>query len=172
MGRHTFHRARPYRRYRCGRQRVYRRTGYCRTPGPPRRSSCSSDIIPTTPITPTQSQELEVIKKTISFDSQGGSSVISISVKVGDKATKPNAPEKVGYTFSGWYKESSCVNEWNFETETVLEDITLYAKWTVVDNPTPNPAPAPLKSFTIKFVTNCSDVVADETDNHVSDSEE
>lgn len=74
-------------------------------------SSCSSDIIPTTPITPTQSQELEVIKKTISFDSQGGSSVISISVKVGDKATKPNAPEKVGYTFSGWYKESSCVNE-------------------------------------------------------------
>ena len=106
-------------------------------------SSCSSDIIPTTQITPTQSQEPEVIKKTISFDSQGGSSVISISVKVGDKATKPNAPEKVGYTFGGWYKESSCVNEWNFETETVLGDTTLYAKWTVVYNPTPNPDPQP-----------------------------
>lgn len=126
-------------------------------------SSCSSDIIPTTPITPTQSQEPEVIKKTISFDSQGGSSVISVSVKVGDKVTKPNNPEKTGYVFSGWYKEASCVNEWNFETETVLEDTTLYAKWTVVDNPTPNPDPSPLKSFTIKFVTNCSDVVADET---------
>lgn len=125
-------------------------------------SSCSSDIIPTTPITPTQSQEPEVIKKTISFDSQGGSSVISVSVKVGDKVTKPNNPEKTGYVFSGWYKEASCVNEWNFETETVLGDTTLYAKWTVVDNPTPNPDPTPLKSFTIKFVTNCSDVVADE----------
>ena len=125
-------------------------------------SSCSSDIIPTTPITPTQSQEPEVIKKTISFDSQGGSSVISVSVKVGDKVTKPNNPEKTGYVFSGWYKEASCVNEWNFETETVLGDTTLYAKWTVVDNPTPNPDPTPLKSFTIKFVTNCSDIVADE----------
>ena len=55
----------------------------------------------------------------------------------------PPNPEREGYTFGGWYKESECINKWNFETditgkEIVMEEnkvydtydgIYLYAKW-------------------------------------------
>ena len=46
----------------------------------------------------------------------------------------PEAPEKEGYEFGGWYKEEECENEWNFEedTFTLAEGQTvmkLYAKW-------------------------------------------
>ena len=32
---------------------------------------------------------------------------------------KPADPVREGYTFDGWYKESECINEWNFETDIV-----------------------------------------------------
>ena len=44
----------------------------------------------------------------------------------------PQEPEEEGYVFAGWYKDASCTKVWNFETDTVQEDITLYAKWNVV----------------------------------------
>lgn len=43
----------------------------------------------------------------------------------------PNVPVKTGYTFCGWYKEAKCVNTWDFETEKVTGDITLYAGWII-----------------------------------------
>jgi len=36
------------------------------------------------------------------------------------------------YTFGGWYKEAACANAWNFSTDTVTGNITLYAKWTYI----------------------------------------
>lgn len=55
----------------------------------------------------------------------------------------PPKPQRDGYIFGGWYKESECINEWNFATditgkEIVMEEnkvydtydgIYLYAKW-------------------------------------------
>ena len=57
----------------------------------------------------------------------------------------PPEPERKGYTFGGWYKESECINEWDFETdvlpeerteineegeeEVVYQETKLYAKW-------------------------------------------
>ncbi len=40
-------------------------------------------------------------------------------------------PEKEGNALVGWFKDQACTagNEWNFETDTVTEDLTLYAKW-------------------------------------------
>jgi len=67
---------------------------------------------------------------TITFDSKGGSSVTSQTVKKGNKATKPADPTRSGYTFAGWYKEEAYTNEFNFETTTITYDRTLYAKWT------------------------------------------
>ena len=67
---------------------------------------------------------------TITFDSQGGSAVNSQMVEEGEKATEPTAPTKEGYTFGGWYKESGCTNAWDFDTDTVTSDVTLFAKWT------------------------------------------
>ena len=65
----------------------------------------------------------------ITFESNGGSSVPMQTVKVGNKVTEPSAPVKDGYTFSGWYKESSLLNRYSFD-QPVSQHMTLYAKWT------------------------------------------
>lgn len=41
----------------------------------------------------------------------------------------PDNPKKEGFSFAGWYTDETCINEWNFETDTVKENITLFAKW-------------------------------------------
>ena len=71
---------------------------------------------------------------TVTFDSQGGSAVSSQMVADGGLATEPTAPTKTDDTFGGWYKELECTNAWNFASDTVIFDVTLYAKWTA--NPT------------------------------------
>ncbi len=68
---------------------------------------------------------------TITFNTQGGSSIASTDVLSGDKITRPADPTRSGYTFGGWYKEAACTNAWNFGTGTVSANLTLYAKWTV-----------------------------------------
>jgi len=67
---------------------------------------------------------------TVTFNSQGGSAVSSQTVNHGGKVSKPTDPTKTGYAFAGWYKESGCTNAWDFATDTVTSNITLYAKWT------------------------------------------
>jgi lactocepin len=67
---------------------------------------------------------------TVKFNSQGGSSVSSKTAIYGNTITAPKSPTRSGYSFAGWYKESSCKNAWNFSKDTVTKDITLYAKWT------------------------------------------
>lgn len=53
----------------------------------------------------------------------------------------PENPTREGYTFGGWYKESECVNVWDFEKDAlpeiqydeqgirVYQETKLYAKW-------------------------------------------
>ena len=70
---------------------------------------------------------------TVTFDSQGGSTVDSATgVSAGATITAPASPTKSGFTFGGWYKEASYVTLWNFGTDKVTANITLYAKWTAV----------------------------------------
>lgn len=47
--------------------------------------------------------------------------------------TKPADPKANGYTFDGWYKDKAFKNAWNFTTERVDSDMTLYAKWHPTD---------------------------------------
>jgi len=63
------------------------------------------------------------------FDSMGGSSVASQKVKIGSKATVPEAPKKDGYTFNYWCTDSACTNQFNFLTTPINAPLTLYAKW-------------------------------------------
>ena len=65
-----------------------------------------------------------------------GSSQYAMQV-VKDKASAPDTPVKSGYTFGGWYKDSTLQTPWDFANDTVTADTTLYAKWTA--NP---PAPS------------------------------
>lgn len=73
------------------------------------------------------SNEFEVCR--VSFDSQGGSPVAAVDVAKGLKVGEPKAPIRDGYEFAGWYRESECINEWNFISSVVHSQITLYAKW-------------------------------------------
>ena len=67
---------------------------------------------------------------TVTFNANGhGDAPANQDVASGGKITKPSDPTDQGYTFEGWYKEAECTNAWNFETDTVIADTTLYAKW-------------------------------------------
>jgi uncharacterized repeat protein (TIGR02543 family) len=67
----------------------------------------------------------------VTFDVQGhGTAPDNQSVDSGAKVVKPDDPSASGYAFGGWFKEAGCTNVWNFETDTVTANTTLYAKWT------------------------------------------
>ena len=67
---------------------------------------------------------------TVTFNSNGGSAVANQSVTSGDKASKPTDPTRSGYTFAGWYSNSTFTTAYDFNIP-VTANITLYAKWTV-----------------------------------------
>lgn len=73
--------------------------------------------------------EAQIARYTVSFDSNGGSAVASVQVNDGDKLTAPTQPVKETYVFVGWYKDSGFTQVWDFDTDTVTKNITLYAKW-------------------------------------------
>ena len=77
--------------------------------------------------------ENDVSKKefTVSFDTgEGGSYIASAIVIEGEKAVKPaQDPSLIDHNFAGWYKELALVNQWDFDTDVVTSDMTLYAKW-------------------------------------------
>lgn len=65
----------------------------------------------------------------VSFNSNGGSAVGAKTVNYNSKVTKPTDPTRVGYTFEGWYTDSSLKTAYNFNSA-VTKAFTLYAKWT------------------------------------------
>jgi uncharacterized repeat protein (TIGR02543 family) len=44
-------------------------------------------------------------------------------------ATPPTDPTKYGYSFAGWYTEPEYIDSFNFTTDTIKRNITLYANW-------------------------------------------
>ena len=66
---------------------------------------------------------------TITFNSNDGSSVESQNVNAGEKLTEPTpAPTKEGFTFDGWYEDSTFSKKFDFNTP-ITDSMTLYAKW-------------------------------------------
>ena len=78
---------------------------------------------------PEPEPEPESTLYTVTFDSNGGSAVPDQGVYEGEKVTKPGDPTRGGYSFVAWYKEEGLTTKWEFETDTVTGDMTLYAKW-------------------------------------------
>ena len=76
---------------------------------------------------------------TVTFDSQGGSSVANQEVLGGNTIRRPETPERNGYFLNGWYLTSSPTvdSEWHFDTDIVTKDITLYAGWIIENSQEP-----------------------------------
>ena len=65
---------------------------------------------------------------TVTFDADNGTTPTAQTVWRNRKPAKPADPTKNGYTFAGWRNGNT---EWNFDTDTVTEDVTLTAHWNV-----------------------------------------
>lgn len=78
-------------------------------------------------------------QSSVFFDSNGGTSVNTLTGYTYDSLNQPAIPTKTHYDFLGWYSDSAFNNEFDF-IEYGFDNITLYAKWT-------------LSSYTITFDT-------------------
>ncbi|QWB99902.1 InlB B-repeat-containing protein [Mycoplasmatota bacterium] len=67
---------------------------------------------------------------TVTFDSNGGSTISSITQDYGTSIIEPEDPTRDGYIFGGWYTDRELTNRYTFTTMPA-EDVTLYAKWTI-----------------------------------------
>lgn len=78
--------------------------------------------------------ERNTCKVTFDVQGHGRAPVAYTGISCGNTIDSPEEPTAEGYRFDGWYKDTACTKPWNFETDTVQSDLTLYAKWLVVDN--------------------------------------
>jgi uncharacterized repeat protein (TIGR02543 family) len=67
---------------------------------------------------------------TVSFDTNEGGTVLDNQIVFdGQKVKKPVDLTSDGYSFNGWTKTKDSDDYWNFETDNVTANTTLYAKW-------------------------------------------
>jgi uncharacterized repeat protein (TIGR02543 family) len=73
----------------------------------------------------------------VTFHPNNGDADTTQTVKDGAQVSKPYDPSNSGYTFEGWYTDSTFKNAYDFRTP-VKGDLDLYAKWTKgIPGPTP-----------------------------------
>ena len=66
---------------------------------------------------------------TITFMSNGGSTVAAQTVERDKTVTKPADPTREGFAFNGWYTDPGCTAAYDFNTK-VTQSFNLYAGWT------------------------------------------
>lgn len=66
----------------------------------------------------------------VTFDFRNGSKAYSYVAEAGSLISPPEEPQNRGLVFAGWYNGKT---KWDFEKDTVSEDITLTAKWDFTD---------------------------------------
>lgn len=67
----------------------------------------------------------------VSFNTRNHGKAPAAYSRVGEGSLieEPDAPVAEGYRFLGWYNDAACTELWDFETNTVWENIILYAGW-------------------------------------------
>ncbi|MBQ6546935.1 MAG: InlB B-repeat-containing protein [Bacilli bacterium] len=70
----------------------------------------------------------EIHQYTITFESNGGTSVSPITANYGTQLTKPAKPTKEGYKFAGWHSDPELTKLYTIN-KMPGENKTLYAKW-------------------------------------------
>lgn len=78
--------------------------------------------------------EIEDQTVEVSFDSMGGESIDTQLIEKGDTVLEPEISRQ-GYRLDGWYTSlnngQTFEEKWSFSTDTVSNDLTLYAKWQI-----------------------------------------
>lgn len=75
---------------------------------------------------------LQTESHTVTFDSNGGTDVASVTGPAWSTITVPQ-PTKTGYTFAGWYTDEACTTLW--ENPVIPNaDLIVYAKWTSAED--------------------------------------
>jgi len=88
----------------------------------------------------------------VTFESNGGSYIDTQIVNLGGTVNRPIDPTKSGYTFDGWYSNLGSPMAYDFSTP-VTGNITLYAKWNIV------------QTYTVTFESNGGSYIATQTVN-------
>ena len=68
---------------------------------------------------------------TVTFETNGGSEIPDLVAQYGETIARPDNPVREGYRLVGWYTDIDLQNPWDFDTDTVQGNMTLYAKWEV-----------------------------------------
>ncbi len=75
----------------------------------------------------------KIVTLTVTFDANGGEfddgDTVSYTVNKGDLINAPQTPNYKGYSFIGWSLSSDGEQLWDFESDTVDQNITLFAIW-------------------------------------------
>ena len=71
-----------------------------------------------------------IAQYTVTFDTDGGSTVANQTINAGEKATRPTDPTKTNYTFDDWYTDATYTTKFDFANTTITGDTVIYAKFT------------------------------------------
>ena len=68
----------------------------------------------------------------VSFETNGGSTIAKQTVIRNSKIDEPTIPTKEGFEFEGWYTDKELKTEYDFSNK-ITKSMTLYAKWSEKD---------------------------------------
>lgn len=100
---------------------------------------------------------------TVTFDSNGGTFIESVTVKEGEKVTTPEVPFREGFVFVEWQLDNKA---YNFDAP-VKGDLTLVANYKEESTTPPEPVdpkpPVETKTFVVTFTTGTDEVIKSQT---------
>lgn len=73
---------------------------------------------------------LTSIRSSLKVAFEGAATPALTGQTLGSLISEPEKPSRKGYTFGGWYKDAQYNQAWDFKKDAILDDTTLYAKWT------------------------------------------
>lgn len=91
------------------------------------------------------------VNYTVKFNSNGGTAVKDVTTPANTTIKQPTAPTKDNYKFTGWYKDIALTKPWNFTTNQVTANTTLYAGWESTNNAKPTASKVLVNGKAVEF---------------------
>lgn len=98
--------------------------------------------VPSFPFTPIGDMTMYakwIIQCTVVYETNGGTSIASVTVNTGTAINRPEDPARGGYRFDGWYRNAGLTQAASFPFN-ITQNTTIYAKW--------------IAQYTVTFETN------------------